>query len=74
MITKVLQIIFLTFSFVSYAFCTEVNKIPNTLEYKLDLKIDYDTKKLYGKCEMRISNESDEPIAVSYTHLTLPTN
>ena len=62
MITKILQIIILSVGFVPFAFSSSVNQFPNTLEYKLDLRIDYDTKKLFGICEMKISNETDDPI------------
>ena len=62
MITKVLQICLFALTSVSYAFSSDAKQLPNTLEYKLDLRIDYDTKKLYGKCEITISNETKEPI------------
>ena len=62
MITKVLKLFFLTFCSVSYAHSQDLDQLPNTLEYSIDLIIEYDSKKLYGKCEMKISNESDEPI------------
>ena len=62
MITKVLKLFILTFCTVSYALCQDLNQLPNTLEYRIDLKIDYDTRKLFGICEMKISNETDNPI------------
>jgi hypothetical protein len=62
MITKVLQILFLILIFLSKAFSSEVKEFPNTLEYKLDIRIDYNTRKLYGKCEITVFNGTEEPI------------
>jgi hypothetical protein len=62
MIPQKLLIFLISLTFVSFAFSSDVNRLPNTLEYKLDLRIDYGTKKLYGKCEITISNETNQPI------------
>lgn len=62
MITKLLQIFWLSTGIVSFTFSSGVKQLPSTLEYKLDLRIDYDAKKLFGICEMKISNETDNPI------------
>jgi len=62
MIIKKLLISFITLTFVSFSFSADANQLPKTLEYKLNLRIDYGTKKLYGKCEMTISNETNQPI------------
>jgi len=62
MIIKKLLISFITLTFVSFAFSADANELPKILEYKLNLRIDYGTKKLYGKCEITISNETNQPI------------
>ncbi len=36
--------------------------LPKTLRYKLDLRIDYDAEKLFGVCEIIISNGTDQPL------------
>ena len=41
---------------------SETNLLPNTLEYSLDLNIDFDAKKMYGKCEITIQNNATKPI------------
>jgi len=53
---------FLVLTFVSSAFSSASGQLPSIPEYRLDLRIDYDTKKLYGTCEITISNRTEEPI------------
>ncbi len=36
--------------------------LPNTLRYKLDLRIDYNSEKMFGLCEITISNCTDKPV------------
>jgi aminopeptidase N len=36
--------------------------LPGILEYNLDLKIDYETEKLHGLCEITLLNRLDRPI------------
>ena len=43
---------------------SETNLLPNTLEYSLDLNIDFDAKKMYGKCEITIQNNATKPIEI----------
>ena len=38
------------------------SQLPNTLAYQLNLRIDYNNDKLFGKCEITISNETNQPI------------
>ena len=59
---KELLIFFISLTFVSSTLSSDVTQLPSTLEYKLDLRIDYNTKKLYGSCEMTIANETDQAI------------
>ena len=42
---KELLIFFISLTFVSSTLSSDVNQLPSTLEYKLDLRIDYNTKK-----------------------------
>lgn len=44
------------------AYGADPDPLPVATEYRLDLKIDYRTKKLYGICELTFSNEADGPI------------
>jgi len=62
MISKKLLIFLILLTSVSYAFSSDENQLPRTLEYKLDLRIDYGANKLYGKCEIAISNGTSRPI------------
>ena len=62
MIAKKLLTLLTSLTLVSFSFSSNVNRLPNTLEYNLDLRIDYGTKKLYGQCEITISNETNRPI------------
>ena len=56
MTIKKISIFYFLLLFVSFAFSSDVNQLPATLEYKLDLRIDYVKKKLYGKCKLTILN------------------
>jgi Peptidase family M1 domain len=40
----------------------EIVGLPNTLRYKLDLRIDYNSEKMFGLCEITISNGTDNPV------------
>ncbi len=40
----------------------EVVGLPNTLRYKLDLRIDYNSEKMFGLCEITISNSTENPV------------
>ena len=40
----------------------EEHPVPTALEYRLDVKLDYSTKKLYGTCEITFSNGTDRTI------------
>jgi hypothetical protein len=40
----------------------EIVGLPNTLRYKLDLRIDYKSEKMFGLCEITISNGTDKPV------------
>ncbi|MBN1895894.1 hypothetical protein JW906_15515 [bacterium] len=62
MIAKKLLMLFIPFTLVSFAFSSDADQLPNTIDYKLDLRIDYATKKLFGKCEITILNETNQPI------------
>ncbi len=62
MIPKNLMMIFILSASVSFAFDSNANLLPKTLEYKLDLRIDYSTDKLYADCEITISNDTNRPI------------
>ena len=48
---------------VAYAYGADIHPLPTALEYRLDVKIDYSTKKLYGTCEITLTNGSESPIA-----------
>ncbi len=60
--TKRLLACFVVLIIMSSAYSSGTEQLPATLEYDLDLKIDYNTKKLYGTCEITISNITEEPI------------
>ena len=60
--TKTFLLAFISLTFVSFAFGSDVNQLPNTLEYKLDLRIDYGTKKLSGHCELTILNKTNQSL------------
>ena len=62
MTIKKISIFYFLLLFVSFASSSDENKLPATLEYKLDLRIDYVKKKLYGKCELTILNRTNQPI------------
>ncbi|MGD0755850.1 MAG: hypothetical protein ABR927_12400 [Bacteroidales bacterium] len=62
MINKRIMILVILLTSVSSAISSGANQLPKTLDYKLDLKIDYNNDKLYGKCEMTISNGTNQPI------------
>lgn len=62
MIIRVLHVCFFASIFGSNAFVPDAIQFPSTVEYKLDIKIDYETRKLYGKCEITILNETKETI------------
>ncbi len=73
MITKRLLACFVMLIIMSPTYSSGIEQLPATLVYNLDLKIDYNTKKLYGTCEITISNITEEPIKnvpVSLDHLT----
>lgn len=36
--------------------------MPTTLHYYLDLRIDYKNEKLFGRCQLTISNNTDSPV------------
>jgi hypothetical protein len=57
-----LSVFFILLVSVSVAFGSETNQLPKTLKYKLDIKIDYNADKLFGKCEIRVLNRTDQPI------------
>jgi hypothetical protein len=44
-----------TFSFLA-------GQLPATIKYKLDLRIDYNNERLYGRCELTLTNRSDKPV------------
>jgi hypothetical protein len=44
------------------AFGTQTKSLPNTLRYKLDLRVDFRTDKLYAACEITFANNTDQPI------------
>ncbi len=55
-------ICFMVLNTLSFVMGADSNPLPKTRNYKLDIKIDYDTQKLSGTCEITISNETDQPI------------
>ena len=62
MIVKNFSMILLFTIASSFAFSPETDPLPNTLNYRLDMRIDYSAEKLYGLCEMTISNGSKRSI------------
>ena len=46
----------------AYVYGAEAHPLPTAIEYRLDLNIDYNAKKLYGTCEITFSNGSERPI------------
>jgi hypothetical protein len=46
----------------TFAISRGAAQLPRTIGYSLDLRIDYTNDKLYGKCEITISNETDQPL------------
>jgi hypothetical protein len=62
MINKRIMILVILLTSASSAISSVANQLPKTLDYKLDLKIDYRNDKLYGKCQMTISNGSNQSI------------
>ena len=60
--TKKLLACFSVLIITSPAYSSGIEHLPATLEYNLDLKIDYNTQKLYGTCEITMSNITEEPI------------
>jgi len=62
MIPQKLLIILILLTSVSFAFSSDANQLPKTLEYKLDLRIAFSTDKLYAKCEITISNDTNLPM------------
>ena len=46
----------------AHAYCADINPLPTAMEYRLDVKIDYSTKKLYVFCEITFSNETESPV------------
>jgi hypothetical protein len=50
------------FCYTASALNANVVVLPHTLRYKLDLRIDYNTEKIYGLCEMTILNGDDKPV------------
>ncbi|MBN2030052.1 hypothetical protein JW824_07370 [bacterium] len=55
-------ICFIVLNSFSFAMGADTNPLPKTRNYKLDLKIDYNTQRLYGTCEITILNDTDQPI------------
>jgi aminopeptidase N len=47
---------------VSYSYCADTNQLPEAIAYRLDVKIDYHAKKLYGTCEITFSNGTNSPM------------
>jgi len=62
MIPPKLLISFILLCLVSFVFSSDANQLPKTLAYRLDLRIDFSTEKLYAKCEITISNDTNQPI------------
>ncbi len=62
MVPKKLLIFSILLTAVSFAFSSDANQLPKTLEYKLNLRIDFNADKLYAKCEITISNDTNQPI------------
>ncbi len=60
---KKLAIFLVYLTLASFAVCQDINNLPETNEYRLDLRIDYSKHKLFGKCEITISNDTKHPIA-----------
>jgi aminopeptidase N len=59
---KWILVIQVMLALVGYAYCADADQLPTAIEYRLDLKIDYSTKKLYGTCEITFSNGADSPM------------
>ncbi len=62
MIPPKLLIFLILLCLVSFAASSNVKQLPRTLEYRLELRIDFSTEKLYAKCEITISNNTNQPI------------
>ncbi|MBN2103549.1 hypothetical protein JW835_05855 [bacterium] len=62
MLNKKITLLFILSLCVSFSFGSEYNPLPNTLEYKLDLSVEYGTKMLYGQCEISILNDTEQAI------------
>lgn len=45
-----------------HAYSADPDPLPAASQYRLDLQIDYSTRKLHGVCEITFSNETDRPI------------
>jgi hypothetical protein len=57
-----LFILFVIINSVTLTFSRGADQLPKTIGYRLDLRIDYPNDKLYGKCEITISNGTNQPI------------
>jgi len=55
-------IAFLIMSCICSAEESDTKLLLKTIDYKLDLKIDYDLEKLFGDCELTVLNPSNQPI------------
>lgn len=54
--------IFIAIVITSSTSMSQTNPLPKTIHYELDLRIDYDTEKIFCDCEITISNHTDQPI------------
>jgi len=54
--------IFIAIVITSSTSLSQTNFLPKTIHYELDLRIDYDTEKIFCDCEITISNHTDQPI------------
>lgn len=62
MTSNKLRIFLIFVASVLFVFRSDAVQLPKILEYRLDLRIDFNTEKLYGKCEITISNDTNQPI------------
>ncbi len=55
------MLFFLVFAVVML-FRVSAKELPATLRYNLDLRVDYANEKVFGKCEITLSNDTDKPL------------
>jgi aminopeptidase N len=60
MMAKKIVMVQVLLALVSSVFSADPTPMPTTLAYRLELKIDYGTKKVYGRCGITISNETEQ--------------